>query len=80
MYEKLVIGLNNIKDDKKDLVIPVLEELKRTQCFIKANLRVRCFWNNIEDLDPKGRFENTIYAIKEFFKSPKPIKTNNNSY
>jgi class 3 adenylate cyclase/tetratricopeptide (TPR) repeat protein len=48
---------------------PVVAELQRTKSVLAALAGLRWPDSLYEKLDPKGRFENTLYAIKEFFKA-----------
>lgn len=47
---------------------PVIRELERTKSSLAALLAVHWEGSLHESLDAKGRFDNTVYAIKEYFK------------
>ncbi len=65
-FDEFLELLEDIDDDRIDETI---EELERTICFIKALVGIYQEGSLYDELDAKGRFENTIIAIKEFFKS-----------
>lgn len=66
-WNELINRLQSLGDSAK--AEPVLKELKRTKSLVGALLGL--FWKGslYQELDPKGRFQNTIYALKEFFKA-----------
>lgn len=48
---------------------PIIAELSRTKSLLSALIGIYYPESLYYLLDPKGRFENTIFAIKEFFKA-----------
>lgn len=72
-FDELMNKLKYINIDKK-IIEPVINELQRTKPFIKAMLELDTSGTIYEDLEPKGRFDNTLYAVKEFFKAQSLIK------
>ncbi len=71
IYGKLLADLADLKDSGSEEII---SELKRTKSIISSQLEI--FYENslYEHLDPKGRYENTVFAYKEFFKGLSLIK------
>ena len=54
--------------------LPILEELLRTRSILAGQLGLHypdSLWNN---LDAKGRYQNTIYALATFFKASSLVK------
>ncbi len=66
-WESVVSGLARCSDAR--LVQEVTEELSRTKSFLAAMVGVEWKESLYEKLDAKGRFENTLYAVKEFIKA-----------
>ncbi len=62
-YDELIEKLSQIKDLK---VNKLVKELIRTRSFIASIIGIYYKNSPYESLDPKGRYENTLYAIKDF--------------
>lgn len=71
IYDDLILKIKELDDDRAD---EIAKELSRTESIIGALLNHRWRDSLYEQLDSKGRFENTIYAIKEFFKAQSLFK------
>ncbi len=71
VYNKLLNDLENLKDER---VRDIISELKRTKSIISAQIEVFYEHSLYEELDPKGRYENTVFAYKELFKALSLIK------
>lgn len=66
-WETIVAGIGACPDTR--LVQEVTEELSRTRSFLAALIGIEWKDSLYEKLDAKGRFENTVYAVKEFIKA-----------
>ena len=60
IYKKM---LNNVRDESLN------KELSRTQSIIAALIGIEWEGSLYSSLDPKSRYENTIYAVKDFIKA-----------
>jgi len=71
VYELLLVNLENTSDERK---LPIIKEIERTKSIFAAQIDV--FYENslYEQLDPKGRYENTLFAYKELFKALSLLK------
>jgi len=54
---------------EKERAAPIIEELARTKAVIAALAGLRWPDSFYEQLDAKGRFENTLFAVKAFIKA-----------
>jgi len=63
--DDLLEQLEDIDDERKD---DIIDEIERTESFFKASLGLDTSGTLYEELEPKLKFENTIYAIKNLFK------------
>lgn len=72
IYSNLIKKLKE-KDDL-ELTRPIIKELIRVKSFLGAKVDV--FWEDslYEKINPKLRYENTIYALKELFKAESLIQ------
>lgn len=64
-FHAFLSELEALNDRRSDSII---SELKRTESVIKALLKLDTENTLYEKLDAKGKYENTLYAVKEFFK------------
>lgn len=71
VYNKLLVNLLELNDNRKEKII---RELKRTKSVLSTQIDI--FYENslYEQLDPKGRYENTLFAYKELFKALSLLK------
>lgn len=71
IFDNLIEKLRNLSVtydlDKKKKKDEIIKELLRTKSILASLIGVR--WDNslYEELDAKGRYENTLFAIKDFF-------------
>ncbi|MBN2378976.1 tetratricopeptide repeat protein [candidate division WOR-3 bacterium] len=65
-WRDLLCRLEEAPDNER--VEPVIAELRRTKSIFGGLLGLRWPGSLFEKLDALGRFDNTVYAIKEFFK------------
>ncbi len=70
-FNKFIAELESVNDNRKTEII---EELNRNKVFIKALLGLNTENTIYEEIDPRLRFENTIYPIKNLFKGLSLIK------
>lgn len=70
-YQDLLDKLKRVVDNEAELLI---KELIRTKSFIAALIGIYYENSPYKLLDPKGRYENTLYAIKDFFLANSLIK------
>lgn len=66
--------LKDIKKAGHNGADEIINELTRTQCFLKALLGLETSGTLYDSLNAKGKYENTIYAVKELFKGLALIK------
>jgi len=66
IYNLLLQILSNSPDSRKT---DIIKELERTKSILAAQLEIYYENSLYEQLDAKTRFENTLYAYKEFFKA-----------
>jgi len=66
-WAAVVTGVASCADQR--VVQEVTEELSRTKSFLAALVGIEWKDSLYEKLDAKGRFENTLYAVKEFIKA-----------
>jgi len=66
-WESVVAGIGACADART--VQEVTEELTRTKSFLAALVGIEWKDSLYEKLDAKSRFENTLYAVKEFVKA-----------
>jgi len=66
IFRTLTDKLDNIRDKRAVLI---KKELIRTKAFIRVLLSLKAGSELYGQLDAKQRYENTIYAVKEFFKA-----------
>ncbi len=71
-WQRFVDQLTQIGNTKQ--VQEVVAELTRTKSFLAALLGIEMKGSVYEQLDAKGRFDNTVYAVKEFFKAQSLLK------
>ncbi len=71
VFTQFTKDLNAINDNRKTEII---EELNKNKIFIKAILGLDTKNTIYEELDPKLRFENTLYHIKNLLKGLSLIK------
>lgn len=61
-------------EKNRSLIESVTAELRRTKSLIGGLLGLRWESSLYDELDPRGRFENTVYALKDFFKAISLLK------
>ncbi|MFN3410528.1 MAG: tetratricopeptide repeat protein, partial [Exilispira sp.] len=64
IYDKLLNKLSSIINKDAEGLI---KELNRTKSFIAALIGIYYEKSPYQTIDPKGRYENTLYALKDFF-------------
>jgi tetratricopeptide (TPR) repeat protein/class 3 adenylate cyclase len=87
IYDRLIESLKNLQAeksveevDKKDIYSPtnieeLISELLRTKSLIASLIGIHIPGSLYDNLPAKARFENTLDAIKEFFKAESLLKT-----
>jgi len=71
IYDAMLSILSTIQDSR---IKPLIRELERTKSIIGALVGLHWEGSLYEQLDPKGRYENTLFAIKNFFKAHSLIR------
>lgn len=71
IFDELILKLDQSCNSNKHQII---SELKRTESFIRALLSLNTKDSLFENLGPEDRFNNTMYAIKAFFKALSILK------
>jgi tetratricopeptide (TPR) repeat protein/class 3 adenylate cyclase len=65
-FDEMLSDLENIQDER---IPELVRELRRTRSVIGALSGLHFEGSLWESLDPKGRYENTLYAVKTFLKA-----------
>ncbi len=66
IYDMLLARLEMLDDERKNLLI---QELRRTRSFLSALVGIYYEGSLYEQLEPKLRYENTLFAIRDLFRA-----------